>query len=199
MSDSLQPQGLQHTRLPCSSLSSGVCSNSCPLSQQCHPTISSCHPLLLLPSVFPSIRVFSTSRLFISDGQSIGASASVLPMNIWVDFLEDWLASSCSHILSCGINMDCQLIFNVSLLEYVQTFPDFWINCYRRSTWCFWVAMMDMKGGGRCPHPQHPRVTHTPNFVSLPDHFPASHENKIKHPFSQTASVCNQETEWCGG
>ena len=42
------------------------------------------HPLLLLPSIFPSIRVFSMSRLFTSDGQSIGASApaSVLPMNI---------------------------------------------------------------------------------------------------------------------
>jgi len=43
-----------------------------------------CHPLLLLPSIFPSIRVFSMSQFFTSDGQSIGASASasVLPMNI---------------------------------------------------------------------------------------------------------------------
>ena len=41
-----------------------------------------CCPLLLLPSMFPSIRVFSKSRLFVSDGQSIGASASVLLMNI---------------------------------------------------------------------------------------------------------------------
>ena len=57
---------------------------------------------------------------------------------------------------------------------------------------------MDMKGG-RCPHPRHPRETHTPNLVSLPDHFPASHENKIKHRFPQTASVCDQETEWYGG
>ena len=59
-SDSLWPHGLQHTRLPCSLLSSRVCSNSCPLSQWCHPTISSSvTPLLLLPSVFPSIRAFS--------------------------------------------------------------------------------------------------------------------------------------------
>ena len=59
-SDSLRPHGLQHTRLPCSLLSSRVCSNSCPLSQWCHPTISSSvTPLLLLPSVFPSIRAFS--------------------------------------------------------------------------------------------------------------------------------------------
>ena len=48
-----------------------------------------CHPLLLLPSIFPSIRVFSNEWLFTSGGQSIGASASasVLPMNIQVDFL----------------------------------------------------------------------------------------------------------------
>ena len=59
MSNSLWPHRLQHTRLPCPSLSPGVCSNSCPLSQWCHPTISSCYPLLLLPSIFPSIRVFS--------------------------------------------------------------------------------------------------------------------------------------------
>ena len=70
--------------LPCPSPSPGVCSNSCPLSQWHHPTISSCHPLLLLPSIFPSFRVFSMSRLFLSGGQSIRAStsASVLPVNI---------------------------------------------------------------------------------------------------------------------
>ena len=48
-------------RLPCPSLSPTVWANSCPLSRNwwCHPTTSSCHPLLLLPSIFPSIRVFS--------------------------------------------------------------------------------------------------------------------------------------------
>ena len=59
MSNSLQPHGLQHARLPCPSLSPTVCSNSCPLNRWCHPTISSCHPLLFPPSIFPSIRVFS--------------------------------------------------------------------------------------------------------------------------------------------
>ena len=59
MSNSLQPQGLQHARLPCPSPTPRACSNSCPLSWWCHPTISSCRPLLLLPSTFPSIRVFS--------------------------------------------------------------------------------------------------------------------------------------------
>ena len=59
MSDFLRPHGLQHARPPCPSPTPGVYSNSCPLSRWCHPTISSCRPLFLLPSVFPSIRVFS--------------------------------------------------------------------------------------------------------------------------------------------
>ena len=59
VSDSLQPHALQSTRLACPSLSPRVCSDSCPLSQWHHPTISFCHPLLLLTSIFPSIRVFS--------------------------------------------------------------------------------------------------------------------------------------------
>ena len=63
VSDCLQPHGLQHARLPCPSPTPGAYSNSCPLSQWCHPTISSCFPLLLLPSIFPSIRVFSDESL----------------------------------------------------------------------------------------------------------------------------------------
>ena len=58
VSDSLRPHGLQHTRLPCPSPYPRACSNSCPWSQWCHPTISSCHPLFLLPSIFPSISLF---------------------------------------------------------------------------------------------------------------------------------------------
>ena len=54
----LQPHE-KHTGLPCPSLSPGACSDSWPLSQWCHPTISLCHPLLLLSSLFPSMRVFS--------------------------------------------------------------------------------------------------------------------------------------------
>ena len=60
VSNSLLPHGLQHARLPCPAPSPRACSNSCPLNQWCCQTISSsCHPLLLLPSIFPSIRVFS--------------------------------------------------------------------------------------------------------------------------------------------
>ena len=59
MSDSLQPHEPQHTRPPCPSSTPRVYPDSCPLSQWFHPTISSCRPLLLLPSIFPSIGVFS--------------------------------------------------------------------------------------------------------------------------------------------
>ena len=64
VSNSLRHHGLQHTRPPCPSQTPGIYSNLCPLSRWCHPTISSCHPLLLPPSVFPSIRVFSNESVF---------------------------------------------------------------------------------------------------------------------------------------
>ena len=60
VSDSLGPHGLQHTSLPCPSLSPRICLSSCPVNQWWHPThlIFCCHLLFLL-SVFPSIRDFS--------------------------------------------------------------------------------------------------------------------------------------------
>ena len=61
VSNSLPPHGLQHSRLPCPSPTPGACSNTCP-SWWGHPTISSCHPLLL-PSILPSIRVFSNKSV----------------------------------------------------------------------------------------------------------------------------------------
>ena len=66
VSNSLRSHWLQHARLPCPSPSPGAYSNSCPLSRWCHPTnFILCCPLLLLPSIFPSIRVFSNeSGLF---------------------------------------------------------------------------------------------------------------------------------------
>ena len=64
-SNSLWPHGPQHIRPPCPSPTPGVYSNSCPLSQWCHPAISFilCRPRLLLPSIFPSIRVFSNESV----------------------------------------------------------------------------------------------------------------------------------------
>ena len=76
---------LQHTRLPCPSLSPRVCLNSCPLSRWCHPTISS--SVVPFSSRLRSLLAsgsFPMSQLFALDGKCIGASAStsVLPMNI---------------------------------------------------------------------------------------------------------------------
>ena len=83
MSDSLWPHGLQHTRLPCPSPSPKVCSNSCPLNQWCHPTISSSVAFVSsCPQSFPVSETFPVRHLFALGGQSTGASASVLAMNI---------------------------------------------------------------------------------------------------------------------
>ena len=94
VSNSLQNHELQHARLPCPSLSPGVCSNSCPLSQWCHPAISSSvTPFSSCPQSFPSSGSFTMSWHFASGGQSIGASVSVsgLPMNIQGWFSLNWL------------------------------------------------------------------------------------------------------------
>ena len=85
VSSSLWIHGLQHARLPCPSLPPGACSNSCPSSQWCHPTISSfVVPFSSCLQSFPASGSFPMSQFFASGGQSIGvsASASVLPMNI---------------------------------------------------------------------------------------------------------------------
>ena len=84
----LQLHGLQHTRLPCPSVSPGVCLNSCPLSQWGHPTTaSSVIPSSSRLQSFPASGSVPMSQFFTSGGQNIGASASasVLPMNI-----QDW-------------------------------------------------------------------------------------------------------------
>ena len=88
VSDSLRSHGSQHSRPPCPSPTPRACSNSCPSSGWCHPTISSSVVPVssCLPS-FPASGSFQMSQLFTSGGQSIGVSASapVLPMSI-----QDW-------------------------------------------------------------------------------------------------------------
>ena len=84
VSDSSRPHGPQYARPPCPSPTSGVYSNSSPLSRWCHPTISSSviH-FSSCPQSFPASGSFQMNQLFTSGGQSTGASASpsVLPMN----------------------------------------------------------------------------------------------------------------------
>ena len=98
VSTSLPPHGLQCIRLLCPSRSPGACSNSCPLSRWCHPTISSSvGPFSSCHQFFPVSRSFPMSQFFASGGQSIGvsASASVLSMNI-----QDWFALGWTGFIS---------------------------------------------------------------------------------------------------
>ena len=98
MSNSLQLHGLYRARLPCPPLSPGVCSNSCPLSKWCHPTISSSViPFSSCFQSFPASGSFPMSQLFASGDQSIRASAlaSVLPMNI-----QDWFPLGLTGLIS---------------------------------------------------------------------------------------------------
>ena len=107
----LWSRGLQHARLPCLSPSPGACSNSCPLSWWCHPTISFsvAHFSSCLQS-FPASGSSSVSQFFSPGGQSIGASASasVLPMNIqgwfplgWTGWILGWCLTLEMPFLGC--------------------------------------------------------------------------------------------------
>ena len=98
MSNSLQLHGLQHASLPWPSPTPGACSNSCPSSQWCLPTISSSVvPFSSHLQSFPASGSFPMSQLFTSGRQSIGAStsASVLPMNI-----QDWFPLGLTGLIS---------------------------------------------------------------------------------------------------
>ena len=104
-SDSLRPHEPQHTRPPCPSPTPGVYPNPCPLSQWCHPPISSSVvPFSSCPQSFPASGSFQMSQFFASGGQSneVSASASVLPMNI-----QDWFPlglTGCISLQSKGLS-----------------------------------------------------------------------------------------------
>ena len=135
MSDSLQTHGLQHTRLPCPSSSSGACSNSCPLSQWCYLIISSSiTPLSSYPQSFPASGSFPMSQLFASGSQSTGASASasVLSMNIqdwsplgwtgWISLQSKGLSRVFSqHHSSKASILQCSAFFTVQLSHPYMT------------------------------------------------------------------------------
>ena len=94
MSDSLKPHGLQHARPSCPSSTPTVYPNLCPLNRWCHPTVSSCRPLLS-PSIFLSIRVFSNeSVLHIRWPKYWSFSFNICPSNEYSGMISlriDWL------------------------------------------------------------------------------------------------------------
>ena len=103
MSDSLRPHGLQHTRLPCPSLSPRVCSYSCPLSWWCHLTIFIiCQPLLLLPSIFCNTRDFFSELAFcIGWPEYWSFKFPVSPSNEYsgpISLRSDWLITIANRI-----------------------------------------------------------------------------------------------------
>ena len=134
MSDSWQPQGLQHTRLPCPSPTPGACSNSCPLSQWCHPTISS--------SVVPSSSRFQSFPASVFSSESVlcirwpkywSFSFSISPSNDYsglISFRMDWfdlavqgtLKSLLQHHSSKALVLWCPAFFIVQLSHpYMST------------------------------------------------------------------------------
>ena len=96
MSDPLRSHEPQHSRPPCPSPTPRFYPNSCPLSRWCHPTISSSVvPFSSCPQSFPASGSFPMSQFFLSGGQSIGVSVSVLPINI-----QDWFPLGLTGLIS---------------------------------------------------------------------------------------------------
>ena len=134
MSDSLQPHVLQHARLPCPSPTPKDYANSCPLSQWCHPTISSSViPFSSRLQSFPASGSFQMSQLFTSGDQSTGVSASgsVLPMNIqdwfplgwtgWISLLSKTLKNFLQHHSSEASILWCSSFSIVQLSDPYMT------------------------------------------------------------------------------
>ena len=130
MSDFLRPHGLQHTWLPCPSLSPRVCSNSCSLSPWCHPTVSfSVVPFSSCSQSFPASGSFPMSQLFASGSQSIGASASasVLPINI-----QGWFPLGLTGLISLQ-SKGLSKVFSSTTVQKHQFFdaqPYLWSNSH---------------------------------------------------------------------
>ena len=133
VSNSLQPRGLQHARLPYSSPTPRAYSNSCPLSRWCHPTISSSVvPFSCLQSSLASVS-FLMSQFFTSGGESAGASASalVLPMNI-----QDWFPLGWTGWISL-LSKDLSRVFSNTTIQNHQFFGaqlSLWSN-FHIHTW----------------------------------------------------------------
>ena len=111
-------EGLKHTRLPCLSLSPGVCSNLCPFSQCCYPTTSySVIPFSFCLQSFLASGSFPMRWLFTSGGQSIGISAltSVLPMNI-----QGWFPLGLTGLIL--LFMGLSRVFSRTTVEKYQLF-----------------------------------------------------------------------------
>ena len=136
MSISLWPHELQHTRPPNPSPTPGVHPNPCPLSQWCHPTISSSViPFSSCPQSFPASGSLQMSQLFTSGGQCIGVSVStsVLPMNTqdwsplgwtgWISLQSKGCSTAFSNITVKSIN---SLVLSFLYSPTITSIHDHW-------------------------------------------------------------------------
>ena len=158
MSDSFRPHGLQHPRLPCSSTSPGICSNTCPLSRWCHPTISAFVALFSsCPQSLPASGSFPVSWLFTSRGQSTGASASAsaIPVNSQGWFPLGW--TGLISLLSKGLSrvfssttiwkhqfFDTQpaLCSNSHIHTWLLERPQLWLYRPLLAKWCLYFFFL---------------------------------------------------------
>ena len=134
VSSSLLSHGLQHTRLPCSSSSPGVCPSSFSLYQWCCPVISSSDVLFsFCPQSFPASETFPMSHLFTSDDQNTGVStsASVFPVNIqgW----SPWRLTGLNSLLSQGL-LGAFFSTMVWRHQFFDILPSLWSSSYNH-TW----------------------------------------------------------------
>ena len=118
------------TRLPCPSLSPGVCSNSCPLNQWCLSNHLNPLPPTSLACTFSSTKVFPMSQLFTQGGQSTGALSSVLPMNT-----KDWFPLGLTGLISM-LSKWLSRVFSSTILKhrFFGTQSSLWSNAHIR-TW----------------------------------------------------------------
>ena len=133
--DSLWPHEPQHARLPYPSLSPGVCPDSCPLSQWCHPTISSSlAPFSSCPQSFLAPGFFPMSRLFTSGGQSIGASTSASVLSITIQGWFPFRLTGLISLLPKGLSR----VFSSPTVRKHQFFsaqPSLWSNSHIHDYW----------------------------------------------------------------
>ena len=134
MSNSLQPRGLQHTRLLFSIVSQSLLKLMFFESMMPSNHLILCHLLLLLPSIFPSIRVFSNESAFASSDQSIGASASVFPVNI-----QGWFPLGlASLILQSKVLLRVFPSTTIWKLQLFGAQPSLWTNSL---FWCLFIFL----------------------------------------------------------
>ena len=142
MSNSLQPQGLQHARLPCPLLHPRVCSNSCLLSRWCHPIISSSVvPFSSCLQYFQASGSFLMSQFFTSDSQRIGASASasVLPMNI-----QGWFPSGLTSLISLLSKWFSRVFSSTTVRKHQFFGAQLFFGPTLTSIQAYWMALLNV-------------------------------------------------------